>query len=301
MPTHCGSFLIAALGAMADASPPPAAVPVPEVTIQAKRDAIEQRVREYVRDSLYLENDEGAPTWSSPVCPAIAGVSHAEAEFMLTRLSATARAAGVPLGAARCTPANLYVLVTAKPEKVLQWTKAHWHLFQGTPVSIVNDFIATFRPVRAWYTSQQVGADGASAGVGLPGGASLSSQPGAPTFAGHEPSRLVRNVEWNLTAVVVVVDKTQLHGIRIGQLTDYISMHAFSHLKPRADFGDVPTILRLFENPAQAPEALTSWDEAFLKSLYHTDPKLIYQRESVITRMIKDIVPEVPPGASINP
>ena len=125
----------------------------------------------------------------------------------------------------------------------------------------------------------------------------------APSFAGHGASRTTRNVIWSLKSAVVVVDKTLLHGVTIGQLTDYLGMYALSRLQTRPHFGEAPTILGLFDRPtsedvsAQAPQGLTPWDEALLESLYHTNPKLVIQRSMMVTRMVTHIVPAEPAGA----
>ena len=275
---------------------------LPQVTVQANRDVIEPQVRAFVDGSVYLENDEAPARWNSPVCPAVAGLSHSEAEFMLARLSQIARAAGVPLGGNQCTPANLYVVATAKPEVFLKWAGAHWRLFDGTPMSVVNDFVTTPRPVRVWYNSKQVGSDTAQLGTDSHTGMSIGAAPQAATFSENDVSRITRNVVWSLTSAVVVVDKTRLRDVNIGQLTDYISMYALSRLKTPAHFGDAPTILGLFDDAtsegvsAQAPQGLTPWDDALLESLYHTNPKLVLQRTMMVTRMVTHIVPGVPAG-----
>jgi hypothetical protein len=275
---------------------------LPQVTVQANRDAIEPQVRAFVNDFVYLDNDEAPERWNSPVCPAVVGLSHDETEFMLARLSQTARAAGVPLGDSHCAPANLYVVATAKPEVFLKWAGAHWRLFESTPVRVVNDFVSTPRPVRVWYNSKQGGSDTAQIGTDSHTGMSIGAAPQAPNFSESETSRITRNVIWSLTSAVVVIDKTQLRGVNIGQLTDYVSMYALSRLKTQVHFGDAPTILGLFDGAtsegvsAQAPQGLTPWDDALLESLYHTNPKLGLQRMTMITRMVTDIVPGVPAG-----
>ena len=276
---------------------------LPQVTIQANRDEIEPQVRAFVDGSVYLENDEAPARWNSPVCPAVAGLSHDEAEFMLARLSQIARTAGVPLGGNRCTPTNLYVAATAKPEVFLKWAGVHWRIFDGTPPSVVNPFITTPQPVRVWYNSEQIGSDAGQPGGDLPAGMSFPASARTPSFAGHGASRITRNVIWSLKSAVVVVDKTRLLGVTIGQLTDYVSMYALSRLKTRPHFGEAPTILGLFGRAtsegvsAQAPQGLTPWDDALLESLYHTNPKLVLQRTMMATRMVTRIVPGEPAGA----
>jgi hypothetical protein len=92
-----------------------------------------------------------------------------------------------------------------------------------------------------------------------------------------------------------VIDKSKMQGVSRDQLADYIAMCAFSRIKPGATLGDAPTILKLFDGPAaQAPAGLSAWDQAFLESLYHTDPKSTLQRQLIVTRMMSHIVPEGP-------
>jgi hypothetical protein len=315
--TLSGLFLLAASQAMADPAENTGGVAsttsqngLPQVTVQAKREAIAPRVRAFVSESLYLENDEGSARWNSPVCPAVVGLSRDQGEFVLARLSQVARAAGVPLADERCTPANLSVFVTEEPLSFLKkWSKRrHQRMFgDGTPTAI-KTFIDTPRPVRVWYNSLEGAAGGtmkADEHV-VPGlfstGTADSGQTGnfgsrAPVFVSPDgDSRITRTAMWSLTSAFVVVDETQLQGVKIGQLADYIGMYAFARLKTGTHHGDAPTILRLFQGgPTQTPSGSTPWDEAFLQALYHTDPRLVLQRGLVVTRMVSHIVPETPP------
>lgn len=310
----CGFLMLLTLRVVADASQPaasagaPAQAPtaqvlrssantpqtevLPEVTVQARRNQIGRQVRAFVSGTLHLENDESAARWNSPVCPGVSGLTHDEAEFMLARLSQIARTAGVPLAGERCAPANLYVIATTNPEVFLKWAGVHWRIFEGTPLSVADAFIATPRPVRVWYSTKQVGTGIAQPGGELPLGAGVQ----APVFEDSSASHLTRNATWSLTLTVVVVDRTQLQGVAIGQLTDYIGVSAFSRLKPRVHLSEAPTILGLFEHAtpegvSQAPPGMTPWDEAFLEALYHTNPGLVLQQEIMITRMVNHIVP----------
>ena len=280
---------------------------LPQVTVQATRAAIAPRVRAFVTESLYLENDEGPARWNSPVCLAVVGLQHAQGEFVLARLSQIARAAGVPLADERCSPATLSVFVTAEPVSFLEkWSKMrHQRMFgDGTTPRAIKAFIDTPRAVRVWYNSSQVPASGtmkADEHV-LPGlfdtGSADSGQKAqfgarAPVFGSPGgDSRITRMAKWSLTSAFVVVDATQLQGVNIGQLADYIGMFAFARLKTGTHHGDAPTILGLFERtPTQAPAGLTAWDESFLEALYHTNPELVLQRGIMVSRMVSHIVP----------
>jgi hypothetical protein len=307
-----GLLLLVAFHTMADpvantARPVQAVVPqapdssLPEVTVQAKRAAIEPRVHSFVYDSLYLENDEGTARWNSPVCPEVVGLSHDQGEFILARLSQVARAAGVPLAGVGCSPANLAVFATAEPASFLKkWSKArHYRMFGDGTRQAVNAFIDTPRPVRVWYNSSEAASTGTMRAdvhqlLGLSMGGNATQ---APAFVGSGgDSHVTRLVTWSLTSVIIVVDDAQLHGVKLQQLADYIGMYAFARLKPGAQQGDAPTILGLFQGDAsRSPPGLTPWDEAFLEALYHTNPALVLQRGIMVRRMVSHIVPEASP------
>jgi len=285
------------------AAPEPASTPpqsaLPQVTVEAQREALAPRVRTFVSESLYLENGEAATRWNSPVCPAVIGLPHEEAEFVLARLSQIAQAADVPLAAERCKPANLQVIVTTEPAALLNkwWNTPHQRVFidESTPTTI-KAFINTPRPVRVWYNSVPSPANGSSEGqdkAGQPGSFEIR----APEFANPQgDTRIARMMQWNLTSVIVVADASRLHDVKIGQLADYIGLCAFARLRTDAHRGDAPTILDLFQDaPAQSPAGLTPWDEAFLDALYHTNPTLVLQRGLMVSRMVSHIVPEAAP------
>jgi len=272
---------------------------VSQATIDAQRKALEPRVRAFVNGSLYVASDVGPARWNSPVCPTVLGLTRGDGEFILARLSQIARAAGVPLAGEHCATPDVYVLATMKPEEFLRkWGKSrHWRMFGDAPQGVINAFIDTPRPLRVWYNSSESG--GPQTSEDAPAGAEPGGIPTVPTSVAHggDTQRATRS----LTLAILVVDKTHLQGVTLGQLADYIGMYAFSRLRVDAHRGDAPTILGLFDDvPAQSPAGLTSWDEAFLESLYHTDPKSVLQRASMVTRMVERIVSDKPPESQTH-
>jgi hypothetical protein len=277
----------------------PASDSLPQITVRARRHAIEEQVHRFVNDILYLENDEGPARWSSPVCPTVAGLAREEGEFVLQRLSQVGRTAGVPLADEKCSAPNLFVIASAHPVEVLtRWAKkTHGAIFGGATPTAVRAVIDTSQPVLAWYNADQVDADDGPRAVDLPDGlGTVNAMVGLQAPALRNPrgaSHLTRSVRWSLCSVILVIDKTQLNGVTHGQLADYISMHAFARLKTGARPGDVPTILGLFAGAAaESPPGLTTWDAAFLESLYHTDAVVMQQRMLMVTRMVEHIVPD---------
>jgi len=56
---------------------------------------------------------------------------------------------------------------------------------------------------------------------------------------------------------------------------------------------DAPTILQLFSSPeTDRPAGLSTWDEAFLKALYHTRHNDKQQLAEMKTAMVQDIAPQ---------
>jgi hypothetical protein len=90
----------------------------------------------------------------------------------------------------------------------------------------------------------------------------------------------------------VVVDLGHIKDVNDGQLADYISMVGFAQIRRKPELGDAPTILRLFaESDVARPQGLSSWDQAFLKSLYGEDSGNIMQLAGIKFRIYRDLVP----------
>jgi hypothetical protein len=67
-------------------------------------------------------------------------------------------------------------------------------------------------------------------------------------------------------------------------------MVSLAQLKPDVQAGDAPTILKLFDSaPGAAPEGLSEWDRAFLKSLYATDQTSKGQREQIARSIVGEV------------
>ncbi len=288
-----------------------------EVTVTAKRAELARRVSEFVNQVVAPENGgEGLARWQAPpVCPLVSGLPGQDGEFILERLSQIGRAAGVPLAGERCRP-NLYILVTTRPEELLRGMEKRNRPFTfgydaayrtETPASVVDEFIKTPRAVKVWYNSTEDDAWGKTLGycpaLQILLATTLCNQSCAPPpsyatrayLCGSGASggtHLAFNTVWTFSRVFVIVDGTQLRGVRIGQLADYVAMVGFAKLKSDARLGDAPTILRLFDGaPQAAPTGMTDWDQSFLKSLYATEQKSTLQRSQIARAMVRAIAP----------
>jgi hypothetical protein len=312
-------LLIAAIGfcasgeasAQTSAQQPPSAEQKPEVVIRGHDLAKKVTAFVYhVTDFQLGDPARGLARWQDPVCPLVSGLPREQGEYILGRVSDVAQAAGVPLAGAHCH-ANLLILVTNHPQPFLRDlnNRHHTEVFGGAQPSIVEDFIATPRPVRTWYNTVERTADGLpmlamsfpgvsqSKSVAVKGGTvDTAVRPnmddGQSTNTWAEASHLTLNVVLALNKVFVIIDPTRFKGVALGQLADYVAMAGLAQIKLDSPVGEVPSILTLFDRGPQAAESgMTDWDRAFLKSIYSTEQRSILQRSEIAVHMVHAMAP----------
>ncbi len=277
---------------------------------RARRAELEPRISAFVNQIAGSKDDpEGLARWRKEVCPLVSGLPRQEAEFVLARVSEVARAAGTPLAGERCQ-ANLYILVTARPQGLLEAMEARNKSFTFglAPSSLIDEFISTPRAVRVWYHTAEKTPEGmpllnlsgpnwnsTETAVG-PGASQVADNQSPLNRAGADPwgqaTHLTLNFVWDIFRVFVIVDRTRLQGVSRGQIADYIAMVALAEINPEGPPADSPTILNLFDTaPQSAPAGISDWDRAFLKSLYVTEQKSNLQRTLIVREMVREVVP----------
>jgi hypothetical protein len=285
--------------------PPPTSTPKAEIetiTVKAarERERVAQQVNQFVSAIAVKRSDQSLANWQReiPICPLVAGLPRGDGEYMLTRLSQIATAAGAPLAPQHCKP-NLYIVVTSEPDALLKaWNKRDVNLFESGDDhggAEIHQFLRAKLPIRAWYNIEIYSDDGTplldSGGVGSGlDGASAGALNGLRMNSRATAGRIRFNDVRNLSSAIVLVDAARAKGVSFGQLVAYVSMVALAEIKIDAGVSDTPSILQLFSDVANpAPTGLTDWDEAFLKGLYHTDHLDQHQILSVKTSMVEDL------------
>jgi hypothetical protein len=247
-----------------------------QATDQSRRAELYPQVKNFLNEAAALEpivltprleypTVGTLPGWRDKICPKLSGLAREDGQFVLARVVEIARATGVRVDGDHCSP-NLYIFVTPQPTELLKGLESAYDMFgpRGRPY-LLDQFIATPRPVRVWYN-----------------------------IYGAGPSVSFR---FAFTTVLVVVDQTRLQGVSRSQLADYVAMVGLAEIKSDARLGDAPTILRLFEGaPQAAPAGLTDLDQAFLKSLYLNSRSIPWKREFGVSdqltlRMVSTIAP----------
>jgi hypothetical protein len=274
-----------------------AAEPQEEVTVTAKRAELLPKLSAFAYGITEPVNGEGLARWQVPVCPLVAGLRQQEGEFILERISEIARAAGVPLAGEQCRP-NLYIMVTGQPQQLLQAmaNRKRDVVFANASPLDVEEFLERPAPVRVWYSTTRKIPGGAAPSLGVPPmaqirGAGLS---GPPTNSGSwlDNSHLQSSYEYGFSYVFVVADQARVGALTRGQFADYLAMVGLAQVKSPPHLGESQTILKLFDGtPDAALPGMSTWDQAFLKALYHTNSATKTQRSQLGVAMAHEIAP----------
>jgi hypothetical protein len=261
-----------------------------EVTVMANHIELEQRVSNFVYQIAALQNGEGISRWHLPVCPIVAGVTQREAKFTRSRILEVARAAGVAVAGDPCRP-NLLIFVTPDAKQFFSGMSMHTRLltFSGAHPSVIDEFIRTPRPVRVWYKTAMFTPDGKPL-VETDRIEDPNQQFGGAPIVAPVSSYAKISAIWGMSRVLVVVDQARLQGVSLGQFADYVALAGLAQIKVGAQLGDAPTILKLFDgSPQAAPDGMSDWDRAFLKSLYATDSSSKGQRGQIAHTIVRDM------------
>jgi hypothetical protein len=215
----------------------------------------------------------------------VVGLSGTKGQLLFDRLIGAWASVSMPLGTSGCR-ANFFVIVSTHPEADL---KAWWgnRVLRFAESRAERSFIETPRPVRIWYNTGLIDSYGGSGATTVMVGNTFGS---TPVFRGADLPLLQFSELPDLSSVIAVVDFNRVVGLDLGQLADYIAMMGLTELKPDADIGELPSILRLFTTSGDArPQGLTAWDRTFIRELYATDTMYRGQRIEIAQRMYRDL------------
>jgi hypothetical protein len=246
----------ALLHAASAGAAPPEEKAVPErngdIVVTGTRD-MEGQVRDFV-GALTVTSSGGQLTrFEAAICPAALGVSASAKQALAARIRTIAKAAGIAVGKAGCTPNVLLVVTPDKAGFIDALSRKHPDYFGKMSAREIRKLAAAPGPAAVWHVDgPPVDADGAE--LGDKGDGIYLNR---TTRSG---SRLTAAARPQFGAAAVVVEAKALDGLTTTQLADYAAMRAFS----RSD----PSRLPGTGMGEEVPITLTAWDLAFLRSLY---------------------------------
>jgi hypothetical protein len=245
--------------------------------------ALERRVVAFVRAitrSPGTSGDDSLVRWNTPICLLVAGLSAEDAEIVSDRLSQISASAGAPLAPAPCQP-NLVIIATSEPDRVLNaWYARDKRLFGDATPTKVHEFLGSSqsRPVRVWYNVDTGRKSGTRNGHFI------------PSNTRAESSAFVGNAIFDFSSIFAIIDTRRTEHSVLDRIADYVAMLGLTDVDLDADFGNAPSILRLFDPSGEdQPSGLSRWDTAFLKALYQSDQSSRAQRFEITQRVIHEI------------
>jgi hypothetical protein len=257
--------------------------PLPEVTVEAARAALEHRVEAFVRGITRnpgFSDDESLVRWNTPICLFAAGLTPDDVKFVLARLSQISSSAGAPLARTPCQP-NFVIVATSEPDRVLEaWYARNNQLFGNAMPAHIRQFLESSRsrPVRVWYN------------INLGRKAGVRNGHFVPSNNRAESSAFVGNAAFDFFSIFAIIDTNRTEHITLDRLADYVAMVGLTNVNLDADIGGAPSILQLFAlSEEHQPSGLSSWDAAFLKALYQSNQASRTQRFEIAERIVHDI------------
>jgi hypothetical protein len=270
---------------------------LPQVTIEAQREALQHRVDGFVRGLTHNPRyyDEAIPRWRAPLCFAVAGLPDEAGLAFLARLSQIAASAGTRVARRNCEY-NFYVVLTPEPDQLLKrvYRRGHGAFDRDAGMPAIRRFLSPSAPqaVRVWHNAATVSRHDMPIHEDGSCGAIVVGNHSVPVSCLFEASRLVHDDVPALTLALVIVDTSLTKGVSYAQLADYVAMVGLTDIELDTDVGGAPTILHLFSEPAESrPTGLTAWDRAFLNALYNTEQSSHTQRSEIAVKMIQDVAP----------
>jgi hypothetical protein len=218
--------------------------------------------------------------WSTPVCPLTIGLRPEMNALVTSRVTDLAALVGAPTApAAQCAMANVQILFTTEPQKLLDKIAARRKAVLGFHyISRLKRLKAFTQVIQAWYVT----ATRASEDDLLPRNVALIPEEWVPAARMRTSSEFLN--------VLIVADSRKVVGYQIGAIADYVAALALSQGQSLAVCNQLASIAELFEdncNGRAKPEGLTSADTVYLQALYSLDPtESLYAEKSYLTRKV---------------
>lgn len=261
---------------------PPPAEDTSEIVVSGTVESIE-RSRLYIQALEMGAIDRQVARWVEPICIAVSGTSEPIAKRLGGRIEATARQIGAKLARGKCKPNLLIVLAQDANAFVAQTRRRSATRLAEIPAAKRGMVFESEAPVRWWYNTDVLGADGRPLSTGTTG---LVACPGVcelPSMgqnvrsqSTYSSSVIAAPVIRHIRSAVVVIDVPRAAGHKVDSLGDYAALVALAEIWPDKRPRPVDSILDLFDS-APSPETvaadlpgptLSAFDRSFLCGLY---------------------------------
>ena len=248
--------------------------------------------------------------YEHPLCPKAIGVSGALARDVTDRIRRVATASDIEVAGETCEPNLIVIAAPDKKAMIGALQKSRPLYVKGVGVEALERLADADRPFMSWQITDVIGADGmpvpglgdSKATMDVVDGSSSRPGEGTDRYEGAfaratttvSASRLRSVVKPRVLASVVIVETGALNNVSTRQLADFASVRAMIPTVDKHEQTPASSILALFNaglTPESAPQSVTWWDVAFLKSLTNTrsDHFANVQKNEIRHQMVKEM------------
>ena len=255
-------------------------------------------VAEFVKAVTVEAEGDQLAAFHAPVCPTSFGLPDTYNGVIEERIRSVAEQAGIEVADKDCSPNIAVFFANDGAELITRLRTYHPAMFAGRDASDNRGLVLQEGPVRAWQVLDTRGSDGRLMQRinfldAREFGGGVLYLPRGKYLDGGVSSVLTRSTRQDMALSYVVIDVAATDGLSLGQVGDHAAMRALAQTDPEAAAATgQPTILSLFADRAAGRppvEAVTDWDQAFLKSLYETRRTVSASlQRSSMTRIARD-------------
>ena len=285
------SLVLVGLLANGLAAPP---APDPNIVVTGEREPPTSReVTEQARNISIIGSplDDPLPRFEDRVCPGVLGLEDDGAAYIIQRIRHNAEQFDVRLHKddGKCEPNFIVAFVADAQGQMAQLARSQGYMLAGMSVSARGELLDASGAARVWTNTVMRTNTGAPApprgssstvpervaAYNPETGEQFRMGPLPPESTGSAShSRIYFPVREDIYSVLILFDREQVKGKSLLQLADYATMRGLAFTRETS--GEVPaaTILGLFDGEGPKPERLTSFDTAYLTSLYDGIPNM---------------------------
>ncbi len=214
--------------------------------------------------------------WQRPICAGVWGLTEENASAVINRIYDVAEIAGLLVDSTENCAANVWVIVVDDPATTFESLREDnsW-MVRGLGRSERNRVENQTGPVRAWNIASYRDENGNAVRTGFDAVADnqLAQQTGgnaggAPVVQSSAMSRLRTAVRLDIDMSVVLIQRSAIGNLNAHTLADYAAMRALARTQEPSWEGPYSTVLTIFDDEF-APDGLTAFDRAYLRSLNH--------------------------------
>lgn len=198
------------------------------------------------------------------ICPGIIGLPQDMAEMIVGRIRYNAERIGMPAASEEaCDPNIVVAFVRDGKAEVAALVETQPQVFSRLPRAELQALLAEAGPVRAWSNTVVRSRHGDQ----LMG--RTDNLVDIPMLnVGNSHSHIFAAHRYDIDSAVILIDLAAIDGMLVSQIADYVTMRSFARTRPVSGDTAADTILSLFDPEGAAPSGLTTFDLAYLKSLY---------------------------------